>query len=267
MKPFLVVRLKMCVNMALAGVIVAVLISLYHAHSYAVKECGGLQCLIVSAYGILQVEKVRSITPLVAWIAPQIVCIYMLGNLLSESIRQNAVYIFTRTKARKTWLFSQMLTLFFYIAIYTGVQFLVVLLAGYASGLVTGSDTHSAVLNALVLLVLQNFLFVATVNIISLFVSAIQSTVIFLSAHVGGIVLAWAIHEFTPEYSKAIAYFPFTQGIYSWHSDSLLMARSLFGEPFRLSDYSVVFSLGYMFVLTAAVVLLGAYQLEKMDLR
>lgn len=164
-------------------------------------------------------------------------------------------------------MFWQMFTLFLYIVIYTGVQFIVVLMAGYASGLVLGIDSHSAVLNALVLLVMQNFLFVVAVNIISLFVSAVQSTVIFLFAHVGGIVVAWFIHEFTPDYSKVIAYFPFTQGIYSWHSDSPLMAHALSGEPFRLADYSVVFSIGYMFVMTVAIVLLGAYQLEKMDLR
>lgn len=112
MKSFLVVRPQMCLHMALAGMVVAVLISLYHSHSYAVRECVYLHCLIVSAYGIWRVEQVQSITPLLAWIAPQIVFIYMLGNLLSENIRQNAVYIFTRTKERKNGCFGKCLLCF-----------------------------------------------------------------------------------------------------------------------------------------------------------
>lgn len=269
MGTFFVIRPKMCVNMVLSGVIVAVLVSLYHAHSFTVKQCGYVHCLIVSGYGILQVEQIKMITPLLTWIFPQIVFIYILGNFLSESIHQNAVYIFTRTNKRKKWLLSQIFTLFLYIVIYSAVQFIVVFIVGYVSGLKPVIDSHSVeiIRNALVLLVMQNFLFVVAVNILSLYVSAVQSTVMFMLAHVGGIVLAWFIHEFTPDSSRMIAYIPSTQGIYSWHSDSLLNVPAMVGDAFRLADYSVFFSIGYMFLMTVAIVLLGTYRLEKMDLR
>ncbi|MGN7472072.1 hypothetical protein [Brevibacillus sp. SAFN-007a] len=269
MKTFLVVRPRLCVNMALSGAIVAVLLSLYHAHSFAVKECGYLYCLLLSGYGILQVEKIKFITPLLVWLTPQLVLVFMLGNFLSESMQQNAVYIFTRTNKRKKWLYAQLLILFLYSTIYTAVQFIVVLLSGYASGLQPGMDSHSieAILMALLLLVMQNVFFVVAINMFSLVVSAVQSTAMFMLAHVGGVVLAWFIHEFTPDYSGAIVYFPFTQGIYSWHSDAPVIASALLGDRFRLADYSVVFSIGYMFVMTVALALLGAYRLEKMDLR
>lgn len=263
----LVINPRLYIKIIISGIFIAVLISTVQISSFIFQECGYLHCLFIAGYGILYVEHIKYITPILTWIIPQVLLIYLLGNFLSECIHQNAVYIFTRSNKRKSWLLTQVSTLFVYVFSYSIVQFIVLLLIGYINNIKFPENYSQveSILLSMILVVMQNFIIILFINILSLYVSATNSIATFMFLHLGCIVLVWFINEFTPNLNSIINFVPFTQGIYSWHSDSVVLASKILEDGFRLSNYSLYFSIGYMIVFILIIIILGAKKLERID--
>jgi hypothetical protein len=250
----------------LSGVCVAVFLGLYYSRWAEMKSCKLLEYFLVLTYGNLEIRDVKYVIPVLFWLAPQIFMFYFLGDYVSNDLERNAIYIFTRTDRRRSWLIAKILSLFFYVALYYFLQFLVVGTMGWILGynVLEGLSGIAIILKEFVLLVLLNYMIILMINLLSLSIPVSISAVSVFVAHLFCLFLSGVVYEFYKGYSEIIKWLPFTQGIASWHSD--ISSRVGGSILFSIQDFNVAFSVVYMVVLCIAFVYVALRKVENLDI-
>lgn len=255
-------------KLILSGASLALFFSLYHVRSLEIMGCRSIQCLFVLSYGDLKIEAIKYVIPVIFWIAPQVVLIYVLGDNVASDLGRNSAYIFTRTDRRKQWLLAKMFNLFLYIFIYFAVQFVIVGLVGILSNLETENLIQglTMILGEFILVLLLNYFIVLIINILSLKISVIYSSAIVLAGNLGTIFASAFLYEYSRKQVEIIKMMPFTQGIFLWHSDVSWFVRRMSGFVPHFSDYGIIFSMGYLLFLCVVSIIWGIYQIQRMDI-
>lgn len=235
------------------------------AEAYHYKS---LEYILIMSYGYLDINTIKYVIPVLFWMAPQIFLLYFLGDYISKNLSQNAVYIFTRTDQRKTWFIAKIITLFLYVLFYYTIQILVACFVGSVLGyeILNLNEGISLILGELALQVLLNYMIILLINVLSLQIDVIFSSVLVLVGNASCLFFSQFINEFFNGMVGIVKWMPFTQGILAWHADVAAVAGVQGLSSFQVSDFSIGFSIVYMGVVSIVCILLGIRKIKKMDI-
>ncbi|WP_054949330.1 DUF2705 family protein [Numidum massiliense] len=254
-------------KLLIAATLLAVFFSLYNSRLATIHACDTIQCLFVLAYGDLNIEAIKYVIPVIFWLVPQIVLLYLLGDYITRDLEQHAVYIFTRTERRTSWLLAKLVNVWLFVCFYFAVLLLVTAVVGTIFGfrLAIGAPDIALIVYEYALLVLLNVMNLFLINLLSLKINVTFSTVSVLAVNIGCLFCAQWLYEFYPDRLAIVQWLPFTQGILSWHSSLLPTAH---GElfPLHVPPLSPLFSIAYMLVICAVAIVIGNARFNKMDL-
>lgn len=250
----------------LYGMIFALFASLYYLNILQFIGCKRLDCLLVISYGVVDIDRIKHLIPVLFWILPQIILTNQMGDYLSRNLNKNAVYIFTRTSERKSWMIGKIVTLFFYVFIYYAVQFIVMSVCGILIGFDILFIDFKAILSMFFLIVLYNYTFILMINIFSLYVKAIYSACTVIGLSIVNVFFVGLLYEHYYNSINILKYLPFTQGIYEWHFNANRLILESISSSFYLADYSLFFSIAYLLLLLASIIILGIHRIRTMDI-
>lgn len=176
------------------------------------------EIFLIQALGIVDVAAIIWIIPVLLWLLPVIVIQYCLGDFISRQLNHHAVYLFTRTSKRGSWLIGQFYMMIKYILFFQLVEVVVVILTGIALGAHI-EDKISFLIVAVqiyVLAALGLIVFALLVNVLSLVLNSVVSLVLMFLANVLCIMSAAYLYDKLPLHSTIARLIPFTQNVYGW---------------------------------------------------
>lgn len=227
-----------------------------------------IETLLLTIYGGLDLSEIKQLIPVVSWLMPQLLIMYVLGNYISENLYNNATYIFTRTEKRYKWLLKNIMNLLVYCTFYYLIQYLLIAI----TSIITGADpimtTESMfnIINIYTLNILNSFLFILFINILSLFINELYSLIVGLTVNIGSIFMAGFIYEFYESKIHIIKAIPFVQAFYSLHSDLIILQTYKEIDYFHMNNFPVSFSYLYILTLIILIVWLGTYRICNKDI-
>lgn len=235
------------------------------AEAYHYKS---LEYILILSFGYLDIDTIKYVIPVLFWMAPQIFLLYFLGDYISRNLSKNAVYIFTRTDQRKTWLIAKVITLFLYVLFYYTIQILVACFVGSTLGyeILNWKEGISLILGELVLQVLLNYMIILLINVLSLQIDVIFSSVLLLVGNASCLFFSQYINEFFNGMVGIVKWMPFTQGILAWHSDAAAVSDVQGLSSFQIPDFSISLSIVYMGVVSIVCIFWGIRKIKKMDI-
>lgn len=219
--------------------------------------------LVINTFNNLDIFSIKFVFPILIWLFPQLFLVYMLGSLLSNDLKNRAVYLFTRTNNRSSWFFSITTSLFLNTLLYYFIQYLLIILIG----IVKNYEIKNlfVIFLSLILLVLTNFLLLLIINIFNLFFNMTFIYNIVLSVYIFLILITGIIGEYAPQYIRLIVSFPFSHALITWHdiSDINYLQKD---SSFYISRFSIKDSLIYIFLLITLSLFITVKKIKKMDL-
>jgi hypothetical protein len=263
MKRYLLIDYSLLAKLLGTGVLLAVSFSFYYQREIAAgSPCVSWACLLLWAYGDLDIGGIRYLMPLFFWILPQLGLLYFLGDDLAKNLERNAVYIFTRTSRRTAWWlaisFRWFCYIFFYYAVQLATLYLMARILGFRG--VDGAAGLTLLWSEIALLVLLNYMILLLIHLLSLYMSHIFAFVIVTGGNIATLFLAALLYELGE--GKAIQWLPFTQGILSWHTGfDRYVLHSL-----PSAEVPIWFSLLYLGLACLLLLLGGAQKWKKMDI-
>lgn len=259
---------KNILKKVLFGIVLAVFLSIYGIGIVKAFNYKSLEALFLLTYGNLNIYDIKYVIPALVWILPQIYLTYVLGDYISNHLNRNAVYIFTRTDKRRKWLLSRVLNLFAFTVIYYVAQFLIVYLIGSAYGLAIANQNvgMSTILSEFMLLILLSYLFVLTINIMSLAINVTYSYLIVTAVSIISVFITGFIELFGGIGGKLIKLLPTSQGVITWHDSRFLVENYFELFRFSLSDFSLMYSTAYLILFCTVLILWGMFKINRMDI-
>lgn len=79
-------------RLSLASIVFSILITF---QSIEVAKLFGnytIETLLLTIYGGLDLSEIKQLIPVVSWLMPQLLIMYVLGNYISENLYNNATY-------------------------------------------------------------------------------------------------------------------------------------------------------------------------------
>lgn len=267
MKKYIVLNVSLASKLIITGVLVSLFYFFMNQKVVALSADNSLEYLFLFSYGHVDLQGVQDLIPVFFWIAPQLILLYFLGNYISVHLEQNAVYIFTRTHQRSTWLLAKVFTLCLYVLIYYFIQFITLWIVASSFGFQMNDPQGGIplILEEFTLLVLLNILILLMVNILSLKISSLLAYTIVTGGNIASLFFSYFLNEYQVGVGL-IKWFPFTQGILSWHSQIPSSLTRHLPNLFYLQDFSILFSTLYLVISSAILLVIGVKMLEKMDL-
>lgn len=227
-----------------------------------------IETLILTIYGGLDLSEIKQLIPVVSWLIPQLLIMYVLGNYISVNLYSNAIYIFTRTEKRYKWLLKNIINLLLYCIFYYLIQYLSLVIICILTGAQVLMTTESMfnIINVYFFIVLNSFLFVLFINILSLFINELYSLIVGLAVNIGSIFMAGFIYEFYESKIYMIKAIPFVQAFYSLHSDLIILQTYKKIDYFHINNFPISFSYLYILILIILLVSLGTYRIRNKDI-
>ncbi|WP_223066070.1 hypothetical protein [Paenibacillus caui] len=223
-----------------------------------------LEDLMISAYGTIDVYAVQTVIPVFMWILPFLVSNFNFGEHIAKQLDRHAVYLFTRTARRKSWLVKQAMYLSHYVIVFQLLLQGSTVLLGYISGLKAASlfTLWEVTIGITALLSLSGILLVLTINFLSLSLSAVVSSVLVLSYQLIALFTAGSLLRVSTAYYTQLKWMPLTQGVYGWQA-------SIFTGTEKVKSYlgdGVRFAGCYMIVAIIVVLLIGLRKINRLDI-
>jgi hypothetical protein len=254
-------------KLIVAGAIVAVCLGWYHQKTTAAISCDGLECLFFLSYGYLSITEIVYLTPLLIWILPQIVFLYLVGNDLQMELQRTTVYVFTRTKKRVHWFMGRSIRLFFYVISYYGLQFFVL----YGLAVIQGHDSNQGIgtvhliFSLFLLTVLYNGMISQMIHTLLLYTNLVIAFTAVFTVQMVTLFTCVLLHEIESGLS-AMKWLPASQGVFAWHSQVPSTIREMLYDPFFLPDFTILFSVIYLGTTTIGLVVWGISRIKQMDI-
>lgn len=250
----------------ISGGILIIFLGLYSVFALRYFDAKNIGVLFSWIYNNLTPEEIRYILPVIMKLLPQIVLVYILGSYIYDDLRKTGIYIFTRTDGKRKWLLSKISYLFRYVVIFYSIQYMILFFIGKFFSYNISSYEIKSLLQIFMLVILESFLFILCVNILSLFIGNSQSVLILLCFNIGNILLLGFFYEFFLEKIDIAKALPFIQGIYSLHTDSVNFFEAYNIEVHKFSNFNIITSIIYLLILIIIISILGIYRIEKQDI-
>ncbi|MDD5622214.1 MAG: hypothetical protein PHQ09_03490 [Actinomycetota bacterium] len=249
------------------GVGLIAIIGVYNVHTCIIFESKYLESLFLLSFGHLGLDDIIIIMILL-WITPQLFLIWILRDCISSELDASAAYIFTRTKKRSGWLLSKLLFLFIINLLYWLIQFTVL----YLIGIITGFGFYNIqegillIFRQYVLMVLLSYFYILIVNILSLKSNVIIGFFTAVSINIISILISPFFYKYLEKGPVLIKLLPSSQAIVTWHDSITGFSNKLGLFEFRLSGFSIIYSLVYLIIFCLAFIIYGCYSIEHMDI-
>ena len=255
-------------KLSLVSIIFSIIMSLQSIEVSKLFGENTIEALLLTIYGGMNLSEIKKLVPVISWMIPQVLFMYIMGDYISKNLYKNAIYIFTRTEKRYKWILNNIINLFLYCSYYYIVQYLTVIILGLVTGLRILEVNRGIFIigSSYLLVVLNSFLFVLFINILSLFINEMHSLIVGLSINIGSIFFAGFIYEFSENKVGLITGMPFIQGLYSLHSDPIILQSYKQMNYFHIHNFHISFSYLYILILSILLMSLGVYRICNKDI-
>lgn len=227
-----------------------------------------IEALLITAYGQLGMNEIKYFIPVIIWMIPQFVLLYLTGEEWSKQLEHRAVYIFTRMSRRSLWLRSAVMDLWIKVVYFFIVQFLVLAAAGWLCGL-RGSEGKNMLLTVMLeflLLILYNFCLVLGQNVLSLYTGPMVTFLMITVFVLLQVIAVGALYEYAPEAIGLGKYTLFAHSIVLWHESPLLSPIVGLFSGEIVAGMNILFSIIYLGLVCVLLLALARSRIEKMDI-
>lgn len=230
-----------------------------------VRQAGPcIENLFLAGYGgipmPLEIDSYLRIVLII--LVPQVFLIFILADYMLKDFTICSVYIFTRANQRRGWFARKCLDLLLFTALYYLIQFVALFFFGQIGGLVIYNQSALIyiLVNEFTLLVLLGFIYVLTVNILSLKVGinhAFLTIILFLTVSSAFTIIFGA--------GEMLKFIPVSHAMLIWHdSERLLLYRDFIGG--YLSNYTLAFSMVYLLLVLLLLVIIGIRLVDRLEI-
>lgn len=249
----------------LYGIGLIAIIGIYNAYTCTMLESKNLESLFLLSFGHLGLGE---IFPVLFWIAPQLYLIWILRDCISSELDANAAYIFTRTDKRAGWLLSKFLFLLILNLLYWLIQFTVLYVIGSIAGFgfYNIQEGIQLILKQYTLMVLLSYFYILVVSILSLKSNVIIGYFVAVFINIFSIFISFFLYEYLGKGPTLIKFLPSSQAIITWHDSISGFPNKLGLFEFRLSGFSVMYSIVYLIIFCLVFIIYGCYSIEHMDI-
>lgn len=267
MKKYVKINYLLLTKLLLTGTILSIFLFLFNIQRVDILSNQSLEGIFLLSFGDLNISGIKYGISLLFWLLPIVFLLYFLGDDMAADFERNAVYIFTRTHQRKKWFLAKSLSLVFYIFLYYFVQFFIlwVIASVYGFYLVNFEEGIFLILSMLILLILQGMMVLLMINLLAFRTTQIIAYTIVFAGYIASLFFSNFLYEIQWGIG-IIKWLPFTQGIFSWHNDIPSSVSAFIVSDFHLQNFSVLFSIIYLVVITTFLILLGLKKIEDMDI-
>lgn len=250
---------KLLLALALWAVVIAVLVGIRSIHVRPDAEL-----FLVQTLGILDVATISWIIPVLLWLLPMIVIQYYLGDYISRKLDNHAVYLFTRTSKRGQWFIGECYNVIKYILFFQLIEIAAVVSVGIVIGVHIEDKIPfvMTIFEIYVLSALGLMVSVLCVNVLSLFISSVISSIIVFLANVVCIMSAGYLYDNLPSHNNVVQWIPFTQNVYAWQYSIYSSTDEIdFSHP---SGY--IFALAYLIIAGSVILFSGLLIIKNKDI-
>lgn len=246
----------------LSGVIFAVFIGLSALSRIRLEGGPYFEKLFLIGYGgvPLPLEIEPYLKLMLSLLVPQIVLVFILADYMLKDLTICSVYVFTRTNKRKQWFFRKAFELFLFAFLFYLFQFMTLFSIGQVAKLAVFDifGLINLMANELILLVLISFIYIFTVNILSLKIGIKYSFLTIILIIALSPLLAFAN-------TNMLKYIPISNFMLIWHdSENLLPYRDLIGD--YIPNFTITFSISYALILILLLIIIGIKMIESLEI-
>ncbi|MDO6657183.1 hypothetical protein [Anaerobacillus sp. 1_MG-2023] len=240
----------------------------YIGYANAVSsETSSIGMLIFLTYSSLEFSSIKHVIPVLIWMLPQFFLVYILGQSINNSFRNNAKYIFTRTNNRTKWLMKNVNQLFLNNFLFFIVHFSVVILMGYLNGMLIKTSYGLLIIGVVFFLqVSVSYLLLLVINISSLFFNLTYSYAVILSLHIFSIMIIGIIGELTPQYLVLCKWLPVSHIFLAWHDLKMIEDFQSILTINYIQRFDLIFSIGYLLVCYLVIIWISIARIKKIDI-
>lgn len=198
--------------------------------------------ILLDVFSNINLESNNMMFNYSSYIINYVIISYVYGNYISEDLKKNSIYIFTRTADKNKWVNKKVLDLFFFVSIYVVLEISVSLIVLFASGFrIINIYNFIIVLFSIMLNLIVNFIIVILIaNIVSIKFSDIIGYTISLIIFSLSILLTYILNMLmiSGEYYR---YIPFVNSITSWYSVfNNIVNRNINNISFFMGNHSFI---------------------------
>ena len=250
----------------LFGIGLIAIIGIYNAYTCTMFESKNLESLLLLSFGHLELGK--EIFPVLFWIAPQLYLIWILRDCISSELNANAAYIFTRTGKRAGWLLSKLLFLLILNLLYWLIQFTVLYVVGSIAGFgfYNIQEGIQLIFRQYMLMAMLSYFYILVANILSLKSNVIIGYFVAVFINIFSIFISSFFYKYLEKGPTLIKFLPSSQAIITWHDSISGFPNKLGLFKFRLSGFSVMYSIVYLIIFCLIFIIYGCYSIEHMDI-
>ena len=250
----------------LFGIGLIAIIGIYNAYTCTIFESKNLESLLLMSFGHLRLDM--EIFPVLFWIAPQLYLIWILRDCISSELNANAVYIFTRTGKRAKWLLSKLLFLLILNLLYWLIQLAVLYVIGSIAGFgfYNIQEGIQLIFRQYTLMVLLSYFYILIVSTLSLKSNVIIGFFVAVFINIFSIFISFFVYKYSEKGPILIKSLPSSQAILTWHDSISGFPNKLGLFDFKLSGFSVMYSIIYLIIFCLVFIIYGCYTIEHMDI-
>lgn len=249
-------------------VLVSLFISLFNISELTKYNIPNLNSshLIVFSYGYLDPSSIKQLIPVIIWISPQLLLIYLLGGSIYNNLQNKIIYTFTRTNKRIKWFFNQSNYLFINVFLFYLINFLITILVGSLNNIEIITKNVLIILIVLLIQVFGSYLLLLFINMLSLYFKISYSYVAVLSLTLFLIMFSGLIFEFSRSHIKFIKWLPTSQSFISWHNLYLVHDFQNLIHIDYLEGFKLNFTFSYYFIFYLIIMSFSMRKINKMDI-